>query len=104
MRLQLLILTHVCIKCLSDLVNLQSRLLLEFLNLVLINAILLILLLYFQLFIKLLEILFLALELFVLIGKHLHKCLNVLLKIVDLLLLARCQVSLLYFSFAQLLL
>ena len=57
-----------------------------------------------QLLVELLEALLLALKLFVLVCKLLDKCLNVFLEIVNLLLLARGQVTLLDFSVTQLLL
>ena len=103
MRLKLLVLVHIRVKCFRYLVNLLSSLLPELLHLLFIVATFRVLVLL-QLLVELLEVFLLALKLFIFVCKLLDKCLNVLLEIINLLLLARRQVTLLDFSVTQLLL
>ena len=102
-RLKLLVLTHVGVKCFRYLFNLLSGIFSKLLHLLFVVATFRVLVLL-QLLVKLLEVFLLALKLFILVCKLLDKRLNVLLKIVNLLLLARGQVTLLDFSISQLLL
>ena len=88
MRLKLLVLIHVGVKCFRYLVNLLGGLLPELLHLLFIVATFRVLVLL-QLLVELLEVFLLALKLFVLVCKLLDKCLNVFLEIVNFLLLAR---------------